>query len=96
MTKQKLKVCCVARAVFSFPDSCFHGTWPSSLNGVTLRRAALKVLPVAGSLCVACERRCLAMHRIGFGATATATLLVGRSIAEVEVVSFIVGRARCR
>jgi hypothetical protein len=34
----RLKVCWAARAVFSPADSSVHGTWPSSLKGVTARR----------------------------------------------------------
>lgn len=37
-TNPKLKLCCVARAAFSGAESSLHGTYPSSLNGVTLRR----------------------------------------------------------
>lgn len=58
MIMPKLKLCCVAREAFSPADSSFHGTNPSSLKAVTLRRRG----PGAGA---APRLFCVAYNRAG-------------------------------
>lgn len=79
-TKPKLKLCCVALAAFSPAESSLHGTKPSSLNAVTLRRRAVGEELAPRPVCVAYDRD----RRRGPMARAWD----GRS-ASIQVVGFI-------
>lgn len=75
-TSPKLKLCCVARAAFSGIERSLHATYPSSLNGVTLRLLGPSgvgpwVFCVAYDRAKAEARRLLALKRVVAGRRAT-------------------------
>lgn len=78
--RPKLKLCCVALEAFSVADSSLHGTKPSSLKAVTLRRRAAGELLAPRPVCVAYvrDRSSGPMARVWDGRK-----------ASIEVVGFI-------
>lgn len=78
----KLKLCWVALAAFSPAERSFHGTNPSSLNGVTLRRRGPGAGVAPRLLCVAYWRE----RRRGRIEGAAARFAAGRS-ASIDVVA---------
>lgn len=88
--RPKLKLCWVALEAFSPADSSFHGTNPSSLNAVTLRRRGPGEAVVPRLFCVAyCRER--SRGRIEGEAT---RLKAGRRASTDAVAGFIL--AVCR